>query len=90
MSVLPLGRCIGVNGKRMHSGGKFIGQQRVDPTVSGDTALLLEIRRHQHDLEVGFRASRDMVAVALIGYLEVQQRQGRPEHGFDTISAIHQ
>lgn len=77
-------------GERMHSGGKFIGQQRIDTTVPGHPALLREVRRHQHDFEMGFRSSRDMVTMTLIGYLEMQQWQGRPKYGFDTISAIHQ
>ena len=74
--------------QRVHSAGKLIGQQGVDPLVSLYPGKFSELFSHYRELEMGI-CCRTAVAVTLIFYGQVLRMQILRNLVFDARLNIH-
>ena len=64
-----------VQTERVHGSGEQVGQQTVEPSVTGDRPLPLERLADDDELEVALRPRRHVVAAALVDDVEAGGRE---------------
>ena len=78
-----------MNGQGVNRALELFRQQSVDPPVAREKLLALELLGDDEDLEMSFRARRNIVHSAFVDDVEMERRQARAQFRLETLLNAH-